>query len=161
MFASREQISQLTQNISTSLQASPAPWGALQTEIYGIQTNLATAEVRRNEQWSAIQTSLDQTTATCDETRAGLDEQLQEIQAVATMLKRAETRVDQQYTENKKIPLIFDAVQSLVAMMAARDEQPDSVSRKQDQADDGRRQDSTHPQQPLANVQARITGDGP
>ena len=61
------------------------------------------------------------------------------------MVMRAETRVDQQDTGNKKLSLILDAVQSLVAMMAARDERPGSVSRQQDQqTNDGMRHDSTH-----------------
>lgn len=80
------------------MQDSSARWDVLQADVGGIHANLASAEVRRETQWSGFRTTLDQTMATCEATQTRSDEQLQAIQA---MVQRFETKVDQQGADPK------------------------------------------------------------
>jgi hypothetical protein len=88
----------------------------------GIHTAMARADVRREEQWSGIRTTLDQTRAICDVTRTGSDEQLRDIQKLAAALTRVEAKVDQQDNETK-LSRIWDTLQSLAGYIQ---NQPDS-----------------------------------
>ncbi len=89
-----------------------------------MHTDMARADARREEQWSGIRTTLDQTRAICDVTRTSLDDQLRDIQALAAALARVETKVDQQDTDTK-LSRIWDTLQSLAECIQS---QPDNGS---------------------------------
>lgn len=88
----------------------------------GIHTDMTRADARREEQWSGIRTTLDQTKTICDVTRTISDEQLRGIQALTAALTRVETKVDGQNTENK-LSQIWDTLQSLAGYIQ---NQPDN-----------------------------------
>jgi hypothetical protein len=135
----REQISQLSQNLSASLQDGSTRWRLVQTDMSGIHANLARADIRQEEQWSGLRMTLDQTVAACKATQTRSDEQLRGIEAV---VRRVETKVEQQDTDNK-LSLILEAVRSLMAGMNVRDEHPDSSS-MQSQTDNGEQTTESH-----------------
>ncbi|KAK3898027.1 hypothetical protein C8A05DRAFT_38399, partial [Staphylotrichum tortipilum] len=118
----KEQISQLFQNISARLQDISHRWDVVQVGMSTIHTSLAEADARREEQWSNIRTTLDQTTAACDATRTSSDEQLRCLQALAARLIRVETKVDQQDTQNQ-FSQIWDTLQLLSGSIQS---QPDN-----------------------------------